>query len=179
MWRGGLSRNPVGWLRQQGWQVETFNSASLRERYGRHTQRDPHDGFLAATRLAKVRRQISRPVVLWTSRQARAARSRQYAPDGTSTTHRARGPWPPSSDCVDDCARVIRPGGHRWLSGPIVIESSRAVRGRDGLRPSPGANRRDPSHRQRLKCGPSRSPVTVIAWSDALAVPLTELVDMA
>jgi hypothetical protein len=61
MWRGGLSRNPVGWLRQQGWQVETFNSASLRERYGRHTQRDPHDGFLAATRLAKVRRQISRP----------------------------------------------------------------------------------------------------------------------
>jgi methyltransferase (TIGR00027 family) len=52
MWRGGLSGNAVGWLRRQGWQVETFNSASLRERYGRHTKRDPDDGFLAATRLA-------------------------------------------------------------------------------------------------------------------------------
>lgn len=52
MWRGGLSGNAVAWLRQRGWQVETFNSASLRERYGRHTQRDSDDGFLVATRLA-------------------------------------------------------------------------------------------------------------------------------
>jgi methyltransferase (TIGR00027 family) len=52
MWRGGLSGNAAGWLRQQGWQVQTFNSESLRERYGRQTQRDSEDGFLVATRLA-------------------------------------------------------------------------------------------------------------------------------
>jgi hypothetical protein len=33
---------------------------------------------------------------------------------------------------------MIRPGSHRWLSGPIVIESSSpAIRGRDGLGRSP------------------------------------------
>jgi methyltransferase (TIGR00027 family) len=52
MWRGGLSGYAARWLRQQDWQVETFNSASLRERYGRHTQGDSDDGFLVATRLA-------------------------------------------------------------------------------------------------------------------------------
>jgi methyltransferase (TIGR00027 family) len=51
MWRGGLSGNAIVWLREQGWRVETFNSASLREQYGRHTQHDSDDGFLAATRL--------------------------------------------------------------------------------------------------------------------------------
>jgi hypothetical protein len=60
-----------------------------------------------------------------------------------------------------------------------MIESSLAVRGGDRVGPSPDANRRNPLHRHRLKCAPSRSPVAIIAWSDALPVPLTELVDMA
>jgi methyltransferase (TIGR00027 family) len=50
MWEGGLSENPVEWMRAHGWRVSTSDRAAFATRYGRPLA-DATGGFLEATRL--------------------------------------------------------------------------------------------------------------------------------
>jgi hypothetical protein len=50
MWQGGLSDDPVEWLRQHDWQVRTSDLATLAVSYGRALPDNATGGFLTATR---------------------------------------------------------------------------------------------------------------------------------
>jgi methyltransferase (TIGR00027 family) len=50
MWHGGLSQNPVEWLREHDWHVRTSDLATLAATYGRPLSGNPAGGYLIATR---------------------------------------------------------------------------------------------------------------------------------
>lgn len=50
MWEGGLSENPVEWMRAHGWLVATRDRAAFARSYGRRLA-DTTGGFIEATRL--------------------------------------------------------------------------------------------------------------------------------
>jgi methyltransferase (TIGR00027 family) len=50
LWRGGLGRNPAGWLAEHGWETTEHDVADLAASYGRQPPPSARSGFVTATR---------------------------------------------------------------------------------------------------------------------------------